>query len=474
MYIYLLPYEERKQLCFILDQNNKWEELGGCYMKYDQMTIDTIKKEIFRGNSPTNELLTIWGHQNHTVLELFILLSRMKHYQAMTALKHLVDKNYWCLIKDGDENLNTLMKNLAMNKKICNNNRDSKIRAENFNNDSEKIINVPQMLLQPVVSKENNESIVDNRLLQPKSPVPPLRLGTSKMFTASDISCVAESAGAIPHIPYEELERSTHNWDNNAVLGKGGFGTVYKGTWKCTQVAIKRLEQKADKPEYHSEQIKQSITELHCLNAYRHDNVLPLYGYSIGGPPSLPHLPIHGRRLLGATPAGEGTLAGFELAHQAEHSHRGLQFLHTSMINGKPLVHGDIKSANILLDPNDQPRIGDFGLAREGPQSQYTYIKVSRIHGTRPYLPDEFLRAKKFSTKVDTYMLTRTREDKFLKDHVVNYAGDVLDLKDKRSEGYDECFKGLVEIGKMCVNKRAKERPEMVSVLILLEGVSTK
>lgn len=48
---------------------------------------------------------------------------------------------------------------------------------------------------------------------------------------------------------------------------------------------------------------------------------------------------------------------------------RGLQFLHTNMINGKPLVHGDIKSANILLDPNDSPRIGDFGLAREGEQS---------------------------------------------------------------------------------------------------------
>jgi interleukin-1 receptor-associated kinase 1 len=50
-----------------------------------------------------------------------------------------------------------------------------------------------------------------------------------------------------------------------------------------------------------------------------------------------------------------------------------------------------------------EPKIGDFGLAREGPQEQYTHVKVSRVHGTRPYLPDEFLRDKKFSTKVDTY-----------------------------------------------------------------------
>jgi len=61
-------------------------------------------------------------------------------------------------------------------------------------------------------------------------------------------------------------------------------------------------------------------------------------------------------------------------------------------------------SANILLDSALEPRIGDFGLAREGPQSsQYTHVKVSRVHGTRPYLPDEFLRYKKLSTKVDTY-----------------------------------------------------------------------
>lgn len=44
----------------------------------------------------------------------------------------------------------------------------------------------------------------------------------------------------------------------------------------------------------------------------------------------------------------------------------GLQYLHT--VGEKPLIHGDIKSANILLDKNLEPRIGDFGLAREGPE----------------------------------------------------------------------------------------------------------
>ena len=55
---------------------------------------------------------------------------------------------------------------------------------------------------------------------------------------------------------------------------------------------------------------------------------------------------------------------------------RGLQYLHT--IGDKPLIHGDIKSANILLDKNFDPKIGDFGLAREGPEENA--MKVSSIN----------------------------------------------------------------------------------------------
>lgn len=164
---------------------------------------------------------------------------------------------------------------------------------------------------------------------------------------------------------------------------------------------------------------------------------------------------------------------------------RGLQFLHT--IGEKPLIHGDIKSANILLDPCDTPRIGDFGLAREGPQTNY--VKVSRIHGTRPYLPDEFLRANKLSTKVDTYSFgvvlfeiatgltaySVKRENKFLRDHVIDFEGDLNELKDSRAppEG-EKIFEGLTAIGKMCVQTKATHRPEMVTVLTQLESVSVE
>lgn len=76
--------------------------------------------------------------------------------------------------------------------------------------------------------------------------------------------------------------------------------------------------------------------------------------------------------------------------------------MHTFKSN-KTLIHGDIKPANILLDECGIPRIGDFGLAREGPNSLSSSMQVSRVYGTEPYLPAEFLKDHILSTKVDTF-----------------------------------------------------------------------
>lgn len=111
---------------------------------------------------------------------------------------------------------------------------------------------------------------------------------------------------------------------------------------------------------------------------------------------------------------------------------------------------------------------------------------MSRIHGTRPYLPDEFLRAKKVSTKVDTHCFgvvlfeiatglsaySESRPYKFLKEHVTNYEGDIADLMDRRpATENDRYFFQFIEIGKVCVSKKAKDRPEMRAVFMSLESI---
>uniref|UniRef100_A0A1A9UWU1 Protein kinase domain-containing protein n=1 Tax=Glossina austeni TaxID=7395 RepID=A0A1A9UWU1_GLOAU len=57
-------------------------------------------------------------------------------------------------------------------------------------------------------------------------------------------------------------------------------------------------------------------------------------------------------------------------------SFKGINFLHT--FRNKPLIHGDIKPANVLLDQCLQPKIGDFGLAREGPNDINSAVEVTQ------------------------------------------------------------------------------------------------
>lgn len=485
MYIHQMPYNERRQLCVILDRNELWVELGIKHMQYDEDTIEKLKRFISMGpmgRSPSCELLHLWSHQNHTVDELFILLHRMGLYNGMYLIKDLVEDKYHKLFNV--DHLTGLLSSELKKLRIP----DSKVPSVDFDNTTKETLN-KDCGLDNGVSSECNESGIVGRLLNGPvdnalSPTQNQQLDSNKMLTAH----VVQSAGATPLIPYEDLEVATQNWSTSRVLGQGGFGTVFRGTWKCTQVAIKRLETKLNSKKDLTEQIRQSITELHCLNTYRHDNILPLYGYSIGGPyPCLIYQYMSGGSLDSRIRTNDirKLLNWPKRLTVAIGTARGLQFLHTTLHNNKPLIHGDIKSANILLDPMDHPRIGDFGLAREGPDNNYTHIKVSRIQGTLPYLPDDFLRSRHFSTKVDTYsfgmvlfelataMSASNRKTIFLKDQVINHPPDrIFELKDNRVPGYDCIFSELIRIGKNCVEKRAKDRPEMVQVLLMLEEVA--
>ena len=75
VYVYDIPIPDRRDLCQIIIQN-EWEELAQ-HMGYKKNDIQEIKNAAKQTNvCPVDELLASWGEQNHTVTELFILLSR--------------------------------------------------------------------------------------------------------------------------------------------------------------------------------------------------------------------------------------------------------------------------------------------------------------------------------------------------------------------------------------------------------------
>lgn len=134
-------------------------------------------------------------------------------------------------------------------------------------------------------------------------------------------------------------------------------------------VAIKKLEKSNSTCSYnetYEQRLEQSIKEIQILNSTPHENILPLYGYSQGGEtPCLIYQCMINGSLFDRLHLKNGTqpLDWMQRKEIAKGIARGLHYLHT--IHENPLIHGDIKSANILLDKNFEPKIGDFGFAKE-------------------------------------------------------------------------------------------------------------
>lgn len=109
-FIYELPYNVRKELCDLLDADGSWRQLGGVYLGMNDTQLTLISHALFRGASPTNDLLTRWEASNPKVRQLFKYLAYMKHQRAMHVLKPYVESKLQVLCisvdnEDSDEAL---------------------------------------------------------------------------------------------------------------------------------------------------------------------------------------------------------------------------------------------------------------------------------------------------------------------------------------------------------------------------------
>ncbi|XP_067580545.1 interleukin-1 receptor-associated kinase 1 isoform X3 [Pseudorca crassidens] len=85
---------------------------------------------------------------------------------------------------------------------------------------------------------------------------------------------------------------------------------------------------------------------------------------------------------------------------------RAIQFLHQ---DSPSLIHGDVKSSNVLLDERLMPKLGDFGLARlsrfagANPSRSSTVAQTRTVRGTLAYLPEEYIKTGRLAVETDTF-----------------------------------------------------------------------
>lgn len=84
----LLAMDQHNFICSLLTNEPGCHlKSGGIHMRFDAPDLERIGRAFLRKESPTEELLQQWGNQNHTILELFIIMYEMKQFQAMKILQ---------------------------------------------------------------------------------------------------------------------------------------------------------------------------------------------------------------------------------------------------------------------------------------------------------------------------------------------------------------------------------------------------
>ncbi|PIN25190.1 Serine/threonine protein kinase [Handroanthus impetiginosus] len=283
---------------------------------------------------------------------------------------------------------------------------------------------------------------------------------------------------------YKELHEATDGFRQQ--LGRGSFGTVYKGTLTSIPkryVTIKKLDrfEKGGETEF--------TTEVHAIGMTHHKNLVTLLGYCDEG--------IH--MLLVYEYMSNGSLSGLlfgdsrppwkQRTQIALGIARGLSYLHEECRT--QIIHCDVKPQNILLDESLTPKVSDFGLAKL-PLSEQSRTARTHIRGTAGYFAPEWFRKASITMKVDVYsfgvMLLEIiccmscvefgmgDQEEALIDWVYDlYSERELNMlveNDEEAKNDMGSVERLVMVAIWCVQEDPSLRPSMRRVTQMLEGVA--
>ncbi|XP_071715855.1 probable LRR receptor-like serine/threonine-protein kinase At1g74360 [Rutidosis leptorrhynchoides] len=285
---------------------------------------------------------------------------------------------------------------------------------------------------------------------------------------------------------HADIVKATGNFANDRIIGRGGFGTVYKGVLPDgREVAIKKKLREGMEGE------REFRAEMEVLNrngfGWPHPNLVTLYGWCLYG----------SDKLLVYEYMSGGNLedvildrTGFKWRQRIDVAidvARALVFLHHECYPS--VVHRDVKASNVLLDKNGKARVTDFGLAR--------IVDVGDSHvstmvaGTVGYVAPEYGQTWQATTKGDVYsygvlameLATGRRAVDGGEECLVEWAKRVMGdgrrefnqtmmpvsllVSDGLSDGSVEMY-DLLRVGIRCTAESPQLRPNMKEVLDML------
>ncbi|CAI5498438.1 unnamed protein product, partial [Closterium sp. Naga37s-1] len=193
----------------------------------------------------------------------------------------------------------------------------------------------------------------------------------------------------------QQLVKATDNWAPENVLGKGGFGTVYKG---CSPQglpwAVKRSTVMTNDFE----------TEVRAMASLHHVNLVRLLGFcqdqnvETGKQEQiLVYEFVANRDLHHHIYKTKHPLSLRQRLRLAQGAAEGLAYLHGF---ATPIIHRDIKPANIMVSADMHAKVADFGLLK---QLTHGDAHATRVAGTPGYVDPDYNRTGVITAKSDVY-----------------------------------------------------------------------
>ncbi|KAL0675782.1 hypothetical protein Bca4012_003763 [Brassica carinata] len=189
-------------------------------------------------------------------------------------------------------------------------------------------------------------------------------------------------------------------WDDLTVgeeIGQGSCGTVYRGLWFGSVVAVKVFS----KEEYSEEVIQSFRQEVALMKRLRHPNVLLFMG-AVTSPQRLCIVSelLPRASLFQLLQRKTSKLDCRRRINMALDIARGMNYLHCC---SPPIIHRDLKSSNLLVDRNLTVKIADFGLSRV---KHETYLTTRSGKGTPQWMAPEVLQNESADEKYTLSVLS--------------------------------------------------------------------